>query len=410
MSKKEKKKNKVKAPEEPIVLDIPEDEIWTYRVEGLAAPHINKPYTHYGLKKFLLAAIIIVAVSISMYFSIRTVQKDTFEYTKLEDNTYQLSKFGNTGFIKEIDIDKTITVVYDEENPDVETNFTLKKNNKETVTSIREYAFNCDEKLQVVNIGAEVTDIDYKSFYSCWALRCIYVDEDNPNYCDIDGVLYNKDKTEIICYPIDHDAYLCEKYGYTQYNEDGEWVELAEDHKDYPLYKQDVLTYVLPSTVTKIGPLAMNYAYIADLYIPEGVTSLETLALFKATRLENIYTYIPEKPVKATHFSSEDLLGEIYLSLPEGLEYIGSDALSYNQRLTYIYVPETVTHIGHHAFWDTVYKEDGNLKGVTKINTPCTEDEFKNVEVGNSWRPQYDYLLFKKSVDIVYESEREEIK
>ena len=50
------------------------------------------------------------------------------------------------------------------------------------------------------------------------------------------------------------------------------------------------------------------------------------------------------------------------------------------------------------------------LAGVTKINTPCTEEEFKNVEVGDSWRPQYDYLLFKKSVDIAYESEREEIK
>ena len=39
MSKKEKK-NQV---EEPVQLNIPEDEIWTYQVEGLAAPHINKP-------------------------------------------------------------------------------------------------------------------------------------------------------------------------------------------------------------------------------------------------------------------------------------------------------------------------------------------------------------------------------
>lgn len=408
MSKKEKKK--ISPTEEPIVLDIPDDEIWTYQVEGLAPPHINKEYKHYGLKKVLLALVIIVAVGISMYFSIRTVQKDTFEYKMKADNTYELSKFGNTGYITEIDIDNTITIKYDKNNPDVTSNFELIKNKDQVITSIREYAFNCDEKIQVINIGAEVTEIDYKSFYSCWALRCIYVDEDNPNYCDIDGVLYNKDKTEIICYPVDHDAYLCEKYGYTQYNEKGEWVELTEDHKDYPRYKQDVLTYVLPSTVTKIGPLAMNYAYLADLYMPEGVKSIETLGLFKATRLENIYTYVPKKPVKVTHFSSEDLLGRIYPSLPEGLEYIGSDALSYNQKLTYIYVPESVTYIGHHAFWDTVYKEDGELAGVTKINTPCTEEEFKNVEVGDSWRPQYDYLLFKKSVDIAYESEREEIK
>ena len=43
MSKKEKKEKKVKGEvlQEEIHLDIPEDEIWTYQVEGLAAPHIN---------------------------------------------------------------------------------------------------------------------------------------------------------------------------------------------------------------------------------------------------------------------------------------------------------------------------------------------------------------------------------
>ena len=51
MSKKEKKI----IIEEPIHLDIPEDEIWTYKVDGLAAPHINKPYKHYGLKKVIFA-------------------------------------------------------------------------------------------------------------------------------------------------------------------------------------------------------------------------------------------------------------------------------------------------------------------------------------------------------------------
>ncbi|MDE7124032.1 MAG: hypothetical protein K2N83_00895, partial [Eubacterium sp.] len=25
-------------------LDIPDDEIWTYQIEGLQAPHINQPY------------------------------------------------------------------------------------------------------------------------------------------------------------------------------------------------------------------------------------------------------------------------------------------------------------------------------------------------------------------------------
>ena len=55
MSKKEKKEKKVKGEvlQEDIHLDIPEDEIWTYQVPGLAAPHINKPYKYHNLKKAL---------------------------------------------------------------------------------------------------------------------------------------------------------------------------------------------------------------------------------------------------------------------------------------------------------------------------------------------------------------------
>jgi hypothetical protein len=214
--------------------------------------------------------------------------------------------------------------------------------------------------------------------------------------------------TEIICYPVDRDAYLCEKYGFKQYNDKGEWIELQPGQEGFEEYREKVLTYVLPSTVTKLGAFSMNYAYVADLYMPEGITRIETLALFKATRLENIYSYKTDATVSDTGYTAVATLGTIYKSLPEGLTYIGSDALSYNQALTYIYVPKSVTYIGHHAFWDTVYKEDGNLKGVTKIEVAHTEEEFQKVETGDQWKPQYDYLLFKKSVDVVYGAERAE--
>ena len=406
MSKKTKKKYDL--DNEPIVLDIPEDEIWTYQIEGLAAPHINKPYKSATLKKIILSLVIIVAVSLSILFSLLALQKDTFTYTELDNGSYEFTSFSNTGFITEVDIDYYCEITYNKDNPDPETNFTIVKDESKPITAVREYAFNCDEKVKVINIGASVTEIDAASFYSCWALQRIEVDENNPNYCDIDGVLYNKDKTEIICYPVDRDAYLCEKYGFTQYNEKNEWDELEPGEEGYEEYREKVLTYVLPSTVTKLGAFSMNYAYIAELYMPEGITRIETLALFKATKLENIYSYVSSEVITDTSYQSVGSLGTIYKSLPEGLTYIGSDALSYNQGLTYIYVPESVTYIGHHAFWDTVYKEDGELRGVTKIEVARSEADFAAVETGDQWKPQYDYLLFKKSVDVVYGAERAE--
>lgn len=402
MSKKEKKIQ----VEEPIHLDIPEDEIWTYQVEGLAAPHINKPYKHYGLKKAVFAIVIIIAVSISCYFSVRTVQKDTYEYKQIQTG-YELAKFSNTGYITALDIDYVSTVEYDRENPDVNTNFTIVKDETKKVTSVGSYALNCDEKVQVINIGADVDYVDPKAFYSCWALRQIEVDENNPNYCDIDGVLYNKDKTEIICRPCDHDTYLAEKYGYAKYDENGFRIEPAPEDANYEQYVNDVLTFVVPSSVKTIGQLCFNYANMKTVYIPEGVTVIETLGFFEIPLLENVYSYKPAADVTESHFTTQEALGQVYNSLPEGLEYIGSDAFSYNQAMNYVYIPESVTYIGHHAFWDTVYKEGDELKGVTVINAARSEDDFKSaVETGDSWRPQYDYMLFKKSIDVAYGAER----
>ena len=402
MSKKEKKIQ----VEEPINLNIPEDEIWTYQVEGLAAPHINKPYKHYGLKKVIFAFVIIVAVSLSVYFSVRTVQKDTYEYEQSQTG-YELSKFSNTGYITELDIDYVSSIEYDRENPDVNTNFKIVKDETKKVTSVGSYALNCDEKVKVINIGADVTYVDSKAFYSCWALQQIEVDENNPNYCDVDGVLFNKDKTEIICRPCDHDTYLAEKYGHAKYDENGFRIEPVAEDANYEQYVKDVLTYVVPSSVKTIGELCFNYANMKTVYLPEGLTTIETLGFFEIPLLENVYSYKTDAQVADAHFTSEEALGEVYVSLPEGLEYIGSDAFSYNQAMTYVFIPESVTHIGHHAFWDTVYKEGDELKGVSKIDVAVSEDVFEsNVETGDNWRPQYDYLLFKKNIDIVYGSKR----
>ena len=404
MSKKEKKQIPV---EEPIHLDIPEDEIWTYQVEGLSAPHIGKEFKHYGLKKTIFAIVIIIAVSISCYFSVRTVQKDTFEYKQTEAG-FELEKFSNTGYITTLDIDFVSGIEYDRENPDVNTNFIITKDETKKVASVGAYALNCDEKVKVINIGAGVDFVDPKAFYSCWALQEIRVDENNPNYCDIEGVLYNKDKTEIICRPCDHDTYLAEKYGHAKYDENGYRIEPAPEDANYEQYVKDVLTYVVPSSVEKIGQLCFNYANMKNVYLPEGVKTIETLGFFEIPLLEGVYSYKPAGEVADTHFTDEASLGAVYNSLPEGLEYIGSDAFSYNQAMTYIYIPASVTHIGHHAFWDTVYKEGDELRGITVINTPLSEEEFKNnVETGDSWRPQYDFMLFKKSIDIAYSAERQ---
>lgn len=406
MSKKNKK-NTAPATEE-IHLDIPEDEIWTYQVPGLAAPHINKPYKNFTLKKIIFTVVILIAVSLSMYFSVRTVQRETFEYKQTETG-YQLEKFSNTGYITELEINSVSEVVYDRENEDVTSNFEVVGDETKPVKAIGPYALNCDGTVKIIKIGANVEEIDSKAFYSCWALERFEVDENNPNYCDVDGVLYTKDMKTVVNYPCNHDQYLREKYGYE--------AELYRADATEQ-YIKDIQTYVVPSTVETLGETAFAYTNIRVIYLPEGLKSCEKLSVFKlhepkdaygnTPSLDNIYSYKAEAPVTDTHFTDESALGEVYRSLPEGLEIIESDAFSYNQELQYLYIPASVKHIGHHAFWDTVYKEGGELKGVNLINVAADEDSFGEVQVGDQWRPQYDYLLFKKSVDINFGTQRAE--
>ena len=94
-----------------VELNIPEDEIWTFQVPGLAAPHINKPYKYYNLKKALFVIVIIVAVSLSIYFSVLALQNDTFDYTETA-NGIEFSKFSNTGYLTELEIDYVSDIEY----------------------------------------------------------------------------------------------------------------------------------------------------------------------------------------------------------------------------------------------------------------------------------------------------------
>jgi hypothetical protein len=72
---------------------------------------------------------------------------------------------------------------------------------EEGVTSIYFMAFIGCSNLTEVSIPASVTSIGKSCFYNCVSLTGIHVSEDNPNYADIDGVLFNKDKTTLICCP-----------------------------------------------------------------------------------------------------------------------------------------------------------------------------------------------------------------
>ena len=70
-----------------------------------------------------------------------------------------------------------------------------------SVTSIGNYAFFDCSSLESVTIPNSVTSIGDGAFSGCSKLKNIDVYPENANYSSIDGILYNKDVTKLICCP-----------------------------------------------------------------------------------------------------------------------------------------------------------------------------------------------------------------
>ena len=41
------------------------------------------------------------------------------------------------------------------------------------------------------------------------------------------------------------------------------------------------------------------------------------------------------------------------------------------------------------------------------MNVAQSEEEFATLTVGDDWLPEYDYLLFKKAIDVNYSAQRQ---
>ncbi len=417
MKEKEKKEKVFKGMTAPVdvVLDIPEDEIWTYKIDGLAEPHINKPFTNFTFKKIVFTVLLLIAITLSMYFSFRVASRTPFEYAEVTDgsSTYEFVKFNNPGDIEELTIDYALSIEQNQTQVNTSTDAisteneagsTLVKDESMPISKVSAFCFNCDEKVKTIYIGKDVKEIDRKAFFTCRALQQIKVDPENEYYSDIDGVLYNKDQTEILCYPMNYAEYLRTKYGYN----DTIWADNENNLEFRARYVSDVLTYVIPVGVETIGEFCFYDLPIAAIYIPEGVKTIETMAIYRCWYLEDIYSYKSSTAEKGeTGFSAVAKLEDVYRSLPDGLEYIASDAMAYNHLNQYIRIPSTVTYIGHHAFWDTVYKNDDNFEGAKEVLISMSEEEFnQNVETGDQWRAQYKNGLLNKKVALVFDAEK----
>lgn len=151
-----------------------------------------------------------------------------------------------------------------------------------TLTSIGRSIIEGDSSLKSINIPASVTYMEYDALtYS--NLENISVDNNNQNYCSVDGVLFNKDKTTLINYPT----------GRTDEN------------------------YVVPDSVNTIENAFFNCTSLKKVIIPESVISIDFSAFICCDSL----TIYGVKDSRANTYADEHCIPFVEISLPSVAGY-----------------------------------------------------------------------------------------
>ena len=260
------------------------------------------------------------------------------------------------------------------------------------VTSIGNYALGYCTCLTSVTIPPSVTSIGEKAFYYCSSLTSIFIPEgvesigaeawafcfalasitiskgvrsmgehvfmnsdnlfsivvatDNPYYSSQDGVLFNKDKTELLHYPA---SKLGETYGIP----DG--VKRIGDSAFHDCV--NLTSIVIPKGVTDIGEHAFySCESLTSIVIPEGVTSIGEWAFSQCNSLTLIV--IPEGVSSIGDNTFDGCGGLKNIVIPEGVSSIGRRTFCNCSSLKNIVIPKGVSSIGDQAFGGCIDLEE----------------------------------------------------
>ncbi len=184
----------------------------------------------------------------------------------------------------------------------------------ETVKSLGTAIFHACTSLTSVHIPKSVNSIAFNTFLECYNLTTIYVDSGNEKFSAENGVLFNKDKTTLFCYPAGKSG-----------------------------------AYTIPESVSRINDASFyGCRNLTSVTIPNSITAISYVAFHGCSGLTTLT--IPETVTVIERGAFEECTGLTSVNIPENVTKIGYEAFCYCSSLNSLSIPEKVTEIGSNAF------------------------------------------------------------